>query len=284
MIVLIDGHVILSGVITVPLVLAATLAIPRFASESIDRRIAEADAVDGLARFVDYPSGADKDRFTLNPKFWAKGVDLSCASPWNSKCGTQRAGTLISKRHIVFAKHFPLWKGVRIVFVGEDGGVCPCTIQATRVVDGSDIAVGLLNAEVTPNIHPAKVLSPDCEKYIGTGEGMPVVTFNQCENLYLTELISMPTNGAAYRLIGSNMSKDARRASFKKKIIVGDSGNPAFMLIGNQAVLLYCLSGRGAGPAIHLYGREVQRIMDELCPGYKLETFDFSKVRCADGK
>ena len=59
-----------------------------------------------------------------------------------------------------------------------------------------------------------------------------------------------------------------------------DSGNPAFLLVGNEPILLYCLysGGVGHGPAIHLYAKEVQKAMDELCPSYKLESFDFSKA------
>ena len=60
----------------------------------------------------------------------------------------------------------------------------------------------------------------------------------------------------------------------------GDSGNPAFLIVDNQPILLYCLfrGGYGSGPALHLYRREIQAAMDELCPGYTLETFDFASV------
>ena len=61
----------------------------------------------------------------------------------------------------------------------------------------------------------------------------------------------------------------------------GDSSNPAFLLIGNEPILLYCLQigDVGHGPEIHRYRREIQAAMDDLCPGYKLEAFDFSTVQ-----
>ena len=261
--------------------LAVLLPLSQAAWDGVDRRIASSDPDTVLSRFVNYPAGADKDRFVLNPKFWAKGIDFSCVSPWNSAGGALRAGTLISKRHIIFAKHFPLATGTRIVFVGEDGGVCPCYIEKTKAVDKCDIMIGLLNAEVTPNIHPAKILPSDYAKYLGDCKGLPVVTFNQKEKLLLTEASAMPTNAVPYRGFSSHAPHDEYRARFREKIVVGDSGNPAFLLVANQPILICCLfsGGAGAGPTPHTLKLEVQAAMDELCPGYKLEEFDFKSLK-----
>lgn len=246
--------------------------------DSVDRRIATAEPGESLSRFVGYPAGAGEDRFAINPKFWAKDVDFSCASPWNSGGGQTRAGTLISKRHVLFAKHFPLWKGVRISFVDNEGGVCPLRIEATKQVEQSDMMVGLLDYEVTPNIHPAKVLPPDFAKYIGAGYGLPVVTLNRQEKAFVTELNVIPTNGLPAS-VRSRKPKDTRRALFREPIVKGDSGRPAFLVIGNEVVLLYCLQmgDCGCGPFITQNREALQRTMDELCLGYKLEEFDFDE-------
>lgn len=263
----------------------AVATVLQFATERVNERLQGADPSVALERFVNYPRGAGKDKFELNPKFWAKGIDFSCVSPWNSAGGSTRAGTLISKRHIIYAKHFPMGKGTRILFVGEDGGVCPCYVEATKIA-ASDIMIGLLNADVTPNIHPAKILPPDFGKYIGDGKGMPVGTFNQREKLLLTVAYTFPKEDAPYLGIASRAPSDERWGRFREKIIKGDSGDPAFLLIGNDAVLIYCLSGGGfgSGPGIHVFRKQIQATMDELCPGYKLEEFDFEKVRCDEGK
>lgn len=262
------------------IVLAAATAVQPFAVEAVNRRIASADASVALSRFVGYPAGAKGDKFAPNPKFWAKGVDFSCASPWNSGGGTLRAGTLISKRNIIFAKHFPLWPNVRIVFVDNEGGICPCHIDKTVAVPNTDIMIGLLNAEVTPNITPAKILPDDAEKYIGDGDGLPLVTFNQREKLLLAEMNPLSTNVFAVARHSGRGSTNETWNAFRERIIVGDSGNPAFMLVGDQPILLYCLlsGGFGAGPSIRYYRRKIQQAMDDLCPGYKLEAFDFSTV------
>ena len=264
--------------------LAAALPICDWATNSIAQRIAGADPAVCLSRFVDYPPSKGKlgfprclweKPFPDNEKFWLKDVDFSCASPWNDECGRLRAGTLISKRHIIFAKHFPLWKGCRVLFVDQAGDVCPCRVKATKPLEKCDIMIGSLDYEVTPNIHPAKILPDDYAKYIGDGKGLPIVTFTQHEKALLSECHGITTN-----TVMNGQSTNALWKTVGGTIVGGDSGNPAFLLIGNQPILLYCLlsGGVGHGPSVFAHRREIQAAMDDLCPGYKLETFDFGKI------
>lgn len=266
------------------MIAASALSVYDFATNSISRRIAGADPAVCLSRFADYPPSKGKfgfprclfeKPFPANEKFWLKDVDFSCASPWNDSCGATRAGTLISKRHIIFARHFPLWKGVRILFVDRQGAVCPCRIEATKPLAKCDIAIGLLDYEVTPNIRPAKVLPENYADYIGDGAGLPIVTFNQNEKVFLSKLWSVATNE-----IQNSSSTNVSWKTLGGKIVTGDSGNPAFLLVGDEPILLYCLLGGGIGygPSAFHYRHEIQKAMDELCPGYKLEYFDFSTV------
>ena len=265
----------------VAVVIAVALPLFDMATNSLARRIDGADPSVCLSRFVDYPNCFRTNPQSLipNPTFWLKDVDFSCASPWNDECGSVRAGTLISKRHVIFAKHFPLWKGCRVLFVDQQGEVCPCRIEATKGVDRSDIAIGLLDYEVTPSIHPAKILPEDFAEHIGNGKGLPVVTFNQSEKAFLSECRFITTN-----TLSNAASTNAAWKTLGGKIVVGDSGNPAFLLIGSEPILLYCLlsGGVGHGPPIHRFRREIQRAMDELCPGYKLECFNFSNASHAN--
>lgn len=263
---------------------AAVLSVFDFATNSIAERIAGVDPAVCLSRFADYPPSKGKlgfprclweKPFPANEKFWLKGVDFTCVSPWNDSCGAQRAGTLISKRHVIFAKHFSLWKGARIAFVDGEGEVCSRRVEATKALVNCDVMVASLDCEVASNIHPAKILPEDFADHIGNGKGLPIVTFNQHEQALLSELQNITTN----RLTNLASGKSNWRA-LGGKIVGGDSGNPAFLLIGNEPILLYCLysGGIGHGPAIHRYRREIQKAMDELCPGYKLESFDFASV------
>ena len=258
------------------------------ATNSIAQRIVGVDPTAALSRFVSYPPSRGRlgfprclfqKPFPANEKFWLKGVDFSCVSPWNDGGGALRAGTLISKRHVIFAKHFPAGKGTRILFVDQEGEVCPCRVTALKPLEKCDIMIGLLDYEVTPDIRPAKILPDDYAKYIGDGKGLPIVTFNQREQAYLSQLCGISTNATAGYVSNSAATNDAWKA-FGGKIIGGDSGNPAFLLIGNEPILLYCLfsGGLGHGPSVFHRRREIQAAMDELCPGYKLEPFDFGKI------
>lgn len=265
-------------------ILAAALPVFEFATNSVAERIAGADPAVSLSRFVDYPPSKGKlgfprclweKPFPANEKFWLKDVDFSCASPWNDDYGALRAGTLISKRHIIFAQHFQLGKGTRILFVDKAGEVCPCHVKATKALEQNDIMIGLLEYEVTPNIHPAKILPEDYAKWIGDGKGLPIVTFNQHEKVFLSECRGITPN-----MVSNDVSTNREWKAHGGKIVGGDSGNPAFLLIGNEPILLYCLfsGGVGRGPSVLCFRKDIQKAMDELCPGYKLEEFDFAAL------
>lgn len=257
--------------------LAAFLATNSIAF--VDSRVTVSNPTNSLCRFVDYEASCRTQNFVLNTNFWLRGIDFSCVSPWNSGSGRLRAGTAISKRHIVFGKHYPLWKDVRIVFVGEDGGVCPCSIVATKELPNTDIAIGLLNAELTPNIHPAKILPRNAAEYIGDGTDFPVVTFNQFENAFLTYVRNVRSLASDFLVMWCREPTDPRQCRFRKPIKGGDSGNPAFLLFNGQPILLFTLYGGGCGTGhcLHAACDEIQSAMDALCPGYRLETFDFGK-------
>lgn len=257
-----------------------------------------------LCRFDGYPgcvtpSGMARtfpEQILPSTNFWAKGFDFSCVSPWNSGAGALRAGTAISPRHIIFANHFALWPGVRMVFIGEDGGVCPCSITKTKRIGKTDIMIGLLDYELTPNIRPAKVMPSDWIAHIGSVTNFPIVTFNQCEQLLYSKLTVVLTNGVPASVwnqrvcetnapIGISIGDDAEGRTVnvpefaiqrKGMIRVGDSGNPAFMIFRGEPVLMYCLlsGGVGRGPWIHQRLNEIQAAMDELEPGYRLNVVD----------
>ena len=239
-----------------------------------------------LSRFAEYPpnplrltalGGLLGSAFPLNPDFWLKDVDFTCASPWNDSCGCQCAGTAISRRHVIFAKHFPLRPGTRMAFVGGTGETSHYTVKATKALKGCDIAVGLLDDELTPDVHPAKVLPDGFEKRLINGSKLPVVTFNQREQAVLTQLLCVTNAESRKPVVMNRKGMSALWKKFNVPIVGGDSGNPAFLLWGGRPILLYCLQsgGAGLGPWIHERRDEVQGAMDELCPGYRLETFDF---------
>lgn len=268
------------------ILLAVALSIFDSATNSLAQRVVGADPAVCLSRFAAYPPSRGRlgfprclfqKPFPANERFWLKDVDFSCVSPWNDSYGTQRAGTLISKRHILFAKHFPFGEKVRILFVDRAGEVCPCRVVATKPLEKCDIMIGLLDYEVTPNISPAKILPTDYARHIGDGKGLPIVTFNQREQVFLSQLNGISTN-ARVRSVSNVASTNQSWRALGGRLVGGDSGNPAFLLIGKEPILLYCLlsGGVGHGPSVFHYRSEIQKAMDDLTPGYQLETFDFN--------
>ena len=226
-----------------------------------------------LERFKDYLTNASSDRFVVSTNFWLKGLDFTAVSPWNSHDGNLRAGTAISRRHVIFAKHFPLRLGTRIAFVGETGIATHYTIKDVKAVASCDIMVGVLDWELTPDIHPAKILPEISDGLFAPGSYWPVVTFDKHERAYLSEIVGNrdEDTGVLYLINRAAHSNEWRR--YGGHLVCGDSGNPAFIILNGQPILLYCLlgGGEGDGPFIHKHRTEVQKVMDELCSGYKLE-------------
>lgn len=242
-----------------------------------------------LCRFLDYPPSRGtlgfprclfENPFPLNPDFYLKGIDFSCVSPWNDSYGVERAGTAISKRHIVFAKHFPIAKGTRMAFVGQNGEVSHYTVKDTRELKSCDIAIGLLDYELTPDIRPACILPENYTNAIPIGLRLPLVTFNKREQATLGEIeIILTSDKTRTRLKTRRLAREELKP-YETNAVRGDSGSPAFMIYNGHPILVYCLltGGAGRGPSLHNHRLEIQQMMDELCPGYRLAEFDFSKV------
>jgi len=261
------------------LCLGTLLPPPTLATGSFEDRLLD-EPTGRLERFVNYQTNGVQGVFTQNPQWYLNGIDFTCVSPWNSAAGRHRAGTAISRRHIIFAKHYPLAVGARITFVGSTGAVSHYTVTGTRALESCDIMIGVLDAELTPDIQPAKVLPAGFEKWITDGKVWPLVTFNQNEQAYLSEMSSKWNRQSGMTVLMNKLARSYSSRRFGGTIIVGDSGDPAFLMYGEHPILLYCLlsGGLGYGPYIHQHRAEIQKAMNELAPGYLLEDFDFSKM------
>ena len=250
-----------------------------------------------LDKFVDYWDNGTNGVFILNTNCWAHGIDTSCASMWNSFDKNKRAGTAISKRHVIAAAHYPIGIGAKLVFCGNDGSVCTNRVTGSRVVMGTDILVLLMQDELPNVVTPAYLLPTNFQEYIWTGLRLPVIRFDQDERCIINE-ISQPLPAPHsprlndVELFVSQPDSPARQA-FYDYLRVLDSGNPIFLIMGRSAVLL----GTGhfgynmvspdvyqttSAPFVTYYAEEIQAAMDSLAPGYSLTFVDLShyaKVR-----
>lgn len=118
--------------------------------------------------------------FTRNEGFWGVGLDgLSAISPNNSRNQNRRAGTAITKRHIVCAAHYPLSVGDTVDFVGDASGA---TVAATRTIVQAkthslyrgqsggycyDVQVCLLDSDLPAGIDFIEVMPSNSSSYTG---------------------------------------------------------------------------------------------------------------------
>jgi hypothetical protein len=222
--------------------------------------------------------------YVRNPNFWGAGIDLTCISPWNSNAANRKAGTLITPRHIVGAAHYEYGVGTTVRFVTTDNQV------VDRVVTGMkrhpdytpyspDLTVYTLNSDLPETITPCKVFPADNGDYLTEA------------NLYDTRPAGLGLDQEEKGLIidlannwGFRTSTDANRLIFHENKIVGDSGNPAFVILNGELVLItaWTWGGAGAGTAVceHIDALN-QMIADAdaqagVSTGYTVTEADFS--------
>jgi hypothetical protein len=229
-----------------------------------------------------------------NNNCWLNGIsNISCFSPaqisghaWN-----QFGGTLITKKHVLFAKHFlPTILpngGTPIIFVDENNNAIKRNIIQYGN-DATDITIALLDDEVSNNIKIAKILPIDFNNYIS---GTPISNSNTSlkgfsldPQLYCVALdqeekailkifnfigllgLGSQPNIIWYQLFnGGNVT--GQYANFTESIVVGDSGNPVFIIIDNELVILTSWWTPSTGPFITGRYNEVNAIIENLSPG-----------------
>lgn len=73
-------------------------------------------------------------RYIRSDKCWAAPLDLTAISPWNSQGHTRKAGTLISPRHALWARHYSMRVNTTIRFVDKNNNVVDRRIAKTSGV------------------------------------------------------------------------------------------------------------------------------------------------------
>lgn len=268
----------------------------------------------------------DAGIWVRNPDCWLNGVsNISCFSPAQRSGASwwQRAGTLITRKHALFAKHFVPSilpnGGTPLIFVDENNNAISRNI-IQYAYDTTDIAIALLDSEVPSNIKIAKVLPVNFIDYVNTlpflGWENPELidiqgfwlkdSFLYAISLDEEEKASVklwigsarggpPSNrtGVAqfYRYYnysyGSNIIPNPLASpminnllSWDDPIVSGDSGNPAFLIIDNELVVLTTWQSINSGPFISSRYTQVNNLIESLSPGegYSLTPVDLAAV------
>lgn len=166
---------------------------------------------------------------------WTSKMDLTGVS-WNDS----RTATLISPSHVVMAAHFLRPPNVPVMFHDKRGKPYERFILATKTLSQvGDIAVARLHLPLPPEIKPYRLA-----KVSQATAGTPVIVSDQTNTLSVHRIEQV--TGGVVRLgyvAGLN-------PIYQRNLVVGDSGNPSFLLENGELILLetHTTGGPGAGP------------------------------------
>jgi len=214
--------------------------------------------------------------FVRNTNCWAAGLDLTGISPWNQAYAQFRAGTLVSPRHVIFARHYPLSTtpgNNEIVFVTEQGVTVTRHVVAVAYPAG-DSGVGVLDADVPVGISFYKILPGNWRDYLTQTANLPMLHLDQQEKALVRDMRNVPVGNLK---VSHKTPTDPVRLQYSEELIGGDSGNPAFVLVGAELVVVLTHYTAINGPFYTEIRAQVNQAMTQLGGGYQLTEIDLSE-------
>ena len=264
------------------------------ASRSVDDRIRGVDPTIAIPRFVNYFPNGSNGVFQLNTNFWARDLDLSCVSVWNTSDNPGgRTATLITRKHVVMAAHWP-WSIYK--FCDTNGIVQTRTVVKSEPIS-DDLLLGRLNEPLPDSFKPARISTTNLLSYLATGKYIPALCLNQEKGATVLELAALDaeatrTGGGHFFHYGHTSHTNlvsTQRCNVRRAAVDGNSGCPVFVVAGNKLVLLFAihLMNRGIetwtnswGPMLPFRLEVVQQKINEWegddANQYQVVPFDFS--------
>ena len=193
---------------------------------------------------------------------WARGMDMSGVA-----FDDDRTATLITPRHVVMAKHFSRAPGAAVIFHDRSGDRIERKLIALSQAAG-DVMVGLLDAPVPANFHPYPLPSPSSSTAALLDRHVIVTDQERC--LFIHRIAIIEAGVIAFK------QDESKLHGWGKNLIVGDSGNPSFVISGNQLVLVETHTNGGAGSGPY-YGdptvqASVRAAVATLDPSFQIKT------------
>ena len=128
--------------------------------------------------------------------------------------------------------------------------------------------VGLLNEPVPANYrpYPLPAMGSDVSALIGK----PVILSDQNRNLFVHLIAGVGRGMIAFK------HDTSESHGWSKNLVVGDSGNPSFLIVGNELVLIETHTTGGPG-AVPYFGdptvqQSVRQAVQKLDPAYSIRT------------
>ena len=208
-----------------------------------------------------------------NPACWVRSYNWTGYAAGINGLGGVGGGTLITRRHILLANHvqYPALP-FDIFFVNASSRTIQYKVTAVRQVGDTDIAIGTLDRDADPSLTVYKILPDNWQSYAKLP--LPVLYSNQDRNVSTADVSSVDSGTATVRVPAFEVAR-----SFGEAIRGGDSGNPIFVQVGGELVLLgawwkqgYVSAGEvGYFPWVCTYRGAIESIT-----GQKLQTADLS--------
>ena len=266
-------------------------------ARSVDDGIRDVVPSNAVSRFADYFVNGSNGVFVANTNFWARNLDLSCVSVWNSSGNPEtKTATAITRRHIVMANHWHIGDGGTYTFCDTNGAVIVRTVTTSRLIAG-DLLLGRLNEPLPDTIKLPKVLPAGYADYIGNGRYLPALCINQEKAATVLEVANLnceatDNHGAHYSNYASTLSDNyisVARHNIRAATLGGNSGSPVFLVAGDELIFLFSkhLGSRDEptwcyfyGPMITPHISTIQNRIDAWEGGdanlYQVQMFDVS--------
>ncbi len=184
----------------------------------------------------------DVDRQVTWSTGWAATLDLSGVA-WDSP----RAGTLIHPRYVVFASHFPRRVDEELTFHDREGRPLVRKIVAKRKIHRirtPDLSVARLDRPVPDTVATYPLFG------LGTHSphtlvGAPLIVTDQERRAHVFRINQVTRRQGFVIVVARPPLGRELGAAWQERLQRGDSGHPAFTLLGGRLVLVSTLKGGG---------------------------------------
>ena len=188
-----------------------------------------------------------------NSASWVRVFNWTGLSAGINGLGGVGGGTLISRRHVLFANHVPYpARPFDIFFTNADSRTFNYKVTNVQQVGSTDIAIGTLDKDADPSLTVYRVLPDNWSQYIANKTIQPTATYIAMGLTTPTQTFVLPVLytgqdrkvstadviSIAYGIAGVNIPAFEPARAFGDGVRGGDSGNPIFAMLGDELVLL----------------------------------------------